>query len=145
MIEQQKQRIEQEITKMIEEVDKTLLRKMQADMHYCAAKCCDNEQASLESVHRCIDRCSQPVNQAQEYVQKELEQFQGRLQRCVMSCNDDVKDKMPVKPTEEQISKYTGIFERCAVQCVDKHVDLLPSMFKTIKSVLSKGPNAIPQ
>lgn len=46
---------------------------------------------------------------------------------------------MPAEPSEEQISKYTAKFERCAVKCVDKHVDYLPNMFKTMKSVLSKG------
>lgn len=59
-------------------------------------------------------------------------------------CNDEIKLEMPSEPTEEQISKFTGKFERCAVQCVDKNVELLPKMFKTIKSVLSKGPQHIP-
>jgi hypothetical protein len=62
-----------------------------------------------------------------------------------MDCNDGIKDKMPPNPSEEQIAKYTAQFERCAVKCVDTHVDILPSLFKTMKSVLSKGPNAIPE
>lgn len=51
---------------------------------------------------------------------------------------------MPTDPSEEQISRYTAKFERCAVQCVDKNVELLPKMFKTIKAVLAKGPQHIP-
>lgn len=51
---------------------------------------------------------------------------------------------MPHEPTDDQISKYTAKFERCAIQCVDKNIELLPKMFKTIKSVLSKGPQNIP-
>lgn len=47
---------------------------------------------------------------------------------------------MPTDPNEEQISKYTAKFERCAVKCVDKNIELLPKLFKTMKSVLSKGP-----
>lgn len=46
---------------------------------------------------------------------------------------------MPPSPSESEINKYTGQFERCAVKCVDKHVDLIPSLFKTIKTVLAKG------
>lgn len=51
---------------------------------------------------------------------------------------------MPQNPSEDEISKYTSKFERCAVQCVDKNIDQLPKLFKTIKSVLSKGPQNIP-
>lgn len=51
---------------------------------------------------------------------------------------------MPTSPSENEIAKYTDKFERCAVKCVDKHVDLLPNLFKTMKSVLSKGVKAIP-
>jgi Eukaryotic protein of unknown function (DUF842) len=74
-----------------------------------------------------------------------MEGFQGRLQRCVMQCNDDIKDKMgPNQPSETEINKFTAQFERCAVKCVDKHIDLLPSMLKSIKIVLKQGGNAIP-
>lgn len=50
------------------------------------------------------------------YVQSELERVQGRLQRCVMDCNDSIKDKMPPNPTEDQVAKYTDQFERCAIK-----------------------------
>lgn len=52
---------------------------------------------------------------------------------------------MPPNPSESEVAKYTDQFERCAIQCVDKHVGLIPTMMKTIKSVLAKGPEAIPQ
>ena len=113
-------------------------------MHLCAAKCCDDNTSSMDSVQRCVERCSAPTQKAQRYTQNELERFQGRLQRCVMDCNDTIKDKMPPNPNEEQIAKFTNSFERCAVKCVDLHVELLPGLFKTVKSVLSKGANAIP-
>lgn len=51
---------------------------------------------------------------------------------------------MPAEPSESDISKYTAKFERCAIQCVDKNIDLLPKLFSTIKTVLSKGPQNIP-
>lgn len=53
-------------------------------MYNCSAKCCQDMNASTESVARCIDRCSLPVTKAQSYVQHELGEFQGRLQRCIM-------------------------------------------------------------
>ncbi|XP_055627700.1 protein FAM136A [Toxorhynchites rutilus septentrionalis] len=136
MVEQQKQRIELELSRRVDEIDRTILRKMQAEMHECAAKCCRDTGASMDSVHRCVENCSVPVQRAQQHVETELGNFNNRLQRCVMDCNDSIKDKMGPNPTDDDISKYTGMFERCAIKCVDKHVDLLPGLFKSMHQVL---------
>lgn len=143
---------------------------LQHEMHVCAAKCCEDQKASIDTVQGCIERCSMPVNRAQRYISSELEGFQGRLQRCVMvgfrfasaiatnlirlifslsvsvfqQCNDDVKVQMPPEPTESEIAKYTSQFERCAIKCVDKQIDLIPQLFKTMKTVLS-NPKNIPK
>lgn len=61
-----------------------LLISFQVDMHHCAAKCCEDKTASIESVQRCVEKCSLPLTKAQRYVHNELESYQGRLQRCVM-------------------------------------------------------------
>lgn len=132
------------------------------DMHLCAAKCCEDRSSNIEVVQRCVQNCSVGVTKAERYVHTQLQDFQNRLQRCVMvrfdtplfhppltgdylqQCNDDIKGIMPADPTDSEIDKYTGQFERCAVKCIDKHVDLIPNLLKTVKSVLSKGPNKIP-
>lgn len=108
-------------------------------MHLCAAKCCENQTASLDSVQGCVERCSLPLTRAQNYVQNELQYFQKRLQRCVMDCNDSVRDRMPASPSNEDISKFTNEFEKCAKVCVDKHIGLLPNIVKQIKAALGKG------
>lgn len=59
-------------------------KKKKGEMHLCAAKCCEDKNGSIDTVQGCIERCSAPVNRAQQYVQKELGEYQGRLQRCVM-------------------------------------------------------------
>jgi Eukaryotic protein of unknown function (DUF842) len=61
-----------------------------------------------------------------------------------MDCNDSIKDRMPASPSDEQVAKYTADFERCAIKCVDGSMDTLPSLFKTMKSVLAKGAGSIP-
>ncbi|CAH1364580.1 hypothetical protein MTP99_000948 [Tenebrio molitor] len=139
MVEQQRQRIEQEMTKMVNELDLEYLRKMQAEMHRCAARCCDNREISLESVQKCVENCASPLNYAQNYVQKELEQLQNKLQRCVMDCNDDIRVKMGPNPTEAEISKFTSLFENCAKNCVDKQLSFMPSLLKRIKSELGRN------
>ncbi|XP_063700684.1 protein FAM136A [Culicoides brevitarsis] len=139
MVEEQSRRIEHEITKIVDDLDKSFLRKMQVEMHLCAAKCCENQTASLDSVQSCVERCSLPLTRSQNYVQNELQYFQKRLQRCVMDCNDSVRDRMPASPSNDDISKYTNEFEKCAKVCVDKQIGLLPNIVKKIKSTLAKG------
>nr|CAI5855923.1 unnamed protein product [Callosobruchus analis] len=139
MVEEQRQRVEQEMTKVINELDVDYLRKMQAAMHKCAAACCENSSASLENVQRCVENCSVKLTWAQNYVQRELEQLQNKLQRCVMDCNDEIRVKMGPNPTQSEIEKYTAIFEKCAKGCVDKQVDYMPSLLKKMKADLSKG------
>ncbi|KAK4885722.1 hypothetical protein RN001_001993 [Aquatica leii] len=142
MVELQKQRVEQEMTKMIDEIDKQFLRKMQANMHRCAATCCDNVDVSLERVQKCVEACSTPLNNAQNYVQKEIEHLQSRLQRCVMQCNDEIKDKMGPNPSDTEVNKYSLMFENCAIKCVDNHITLIPSIMKSMKAVLAKNNSA---
>lgn len=49
--------------------------------------------------------------------------MQGRLQRCVMECNDKIKDQMPPNPSETEIARFTSDFERCAVKAnIFKHI-----------------------
>ncbi|KPJ10933.1 Protein FAM136A [Papilio machaon] len=109
MVEAQKYRIEQEMTKLINELDRTYLRKMQGDMHRCAAKCCD-----------------ETIN----YICLKLQHNHIRLNN--IQC-------YPWPMTNKLVDKCTINFEKCAVRCVDKHMDLLPSMMKTMKSVLASG------
>ncbi|XP_025270769.1 protein FAM136A-like isoform X2 [Camponotus floridanus] len=75
-MEEQKKRVEDNMTKIVEEIDKTYLRKMQRDMHKCAAQCCENETYSIQKVHNCVENCSSSLNKAQQYVQGEFERVQ---------------------------------------------------------------------
>ncbi|XP_028155647.1 protein FAM136A [Diabrotica virgifera virgifera] len=139
MVEQQRQRIEQEMTKLINELDLQYLRKMQADMHRCAATCCDNRDGSLEQVQKCVERCSTKIHWAQSYVQTEMDHLQNKLQRCVLDCNDDIKLKMGPNPTDSEVQKFTAQFETCATKCVDSQVEYIPSLLKRMKANISKG------
>lgn len=48
-------------------------------MYRCGAKCCDQQNLSMDEVHRCIDRCSEPVNRAQALIQNEIQMFQVNI------------------------------------------------------------------
>lgn len=91
-------------------------------MHRCAAECCDNKEVSLETVQKCVEQCSAKVNWAQSYVQREFEQLQNKLQRCVMDCNDDVRVKMGPNPSDSEVNNYKW-FSLCFIYLIsDKSV-----------------------
>ena len=55
-----------------------------------------------------------------------------------MSCQDQVKDRLPVNATEEDIIKFQPQMETCVIKCADEHIALIPSMMKRMKEVLRK-------
>lgn len=76
-------------------------------MHRCSARCCDDISLSMEAAQNCIQICSKGVTNAQEYVQKEIGGLQNRLQRCVMDCNDSIKDQMGPNPNDSDVILYS--------------------------------------
>ncbi|XKL63639.1 hypothetical protein PGB90_006003 [Kerria lacca] len=129
---------ERKLQDVYNEIDKSHVRKIQKKMYECASACCDNTVASYEDVQRCIDRCSNPLNRAQSYIKNEFEDFQTRVQRCLMVCNDKIKEKMEQEKTKDFTSKYRTEYEECSISCLKKHCDLLPSIGFKIKSSLDE-------
>lgn len=107
-------------------------------MHLCAADCCSDAKASMNSVHACVEHCARDLNKAQNFVQNELGQFQERLQRGVLLCQDKIKEKVGPNPTEADMKRYRAEFESCAVDCVNYHVNQLPSLKQKIKAGLDQ-------
>lgn len=94
-------------------------------------------QPFISGVQDCLEVCSAPFMRAQKYLNAEFENYQTRLQRCVLDCNDEVKDKMGPSPKASDMDAYTRQFESCAEKCVEKHIALLPNLFQKIKQYLS--------
>ncbi|XP_052100598.1 protein FAM136A-like [Mytilus californianus] len=132
-------RVQNAATSMYEELDRTVLRKMQGDMFKCGAKCCENTSGSVEEVQRCIERCAEPLTKCQTYIQNEMQQFQDRLQRGALDCQDKAKDQMGPSSTDADISKAKAGMEKCVVDCADNHIKMLPNMLKKMKDSITKG------
>ncbi|XP_023233554.1 protein FAM136A-like [Centruroides sculpturatus] len=132
-------RVQTALNNLLQDLDKSHLRKMQGDMHRCAAKCCDLNTASMEEVHQCIQNCSKNVSVAQSYVENELTNYQGRIERCVLQCRDNIQDKMSTSPSEKDMKAFESQFHDCIGKCADTHVELLPTLLKKMREMLSKG------
>ena len=87
----------------------------------------------------CKERCEAPLMRAQKYVQSELERYQESLQRCVLSCQDDIKDKVTPNTSQAEIDKYKGEFDLCGIKCCDTSVDKLPSLSSRVNEALKSG------
>ncbi|XP_058050811.1 protein FAM136A isoform X1 [Ahaetulla prasina] len=76
MAEAQQLRVQEAIDSMVQGLEREHIRKMQGLMFRCSATCCENQRASMQQVHQCIERCHAPLAQAQALVTQELERFQ---------------------------------------------------------------------
>lgn len=98
---------------MLNEVDRVHLRSLERDMHLCASKCCESQTATIDDVQDCVRECQTPAIKAGKFVQvgtlskqkssmftsnisfqDEVERFHGFLSRCILQCQDDIKDKV---------------------------------------------------
>nr|XP_060643555.1 protein FAM136A [Anolis sagrei ordinatus] len=127
-------RVQEAVDGMVQGLERGSIRKMQGIMFRCSANCCENDKASMQQVHQCIERCHAPLAQAQAVVTQELERFQDRLARCTMHCNDKAKDAFDSGSKEPQVKSQ---LENCVSRCVEDHLSLIPSMTKKMKENLA--------
>lgn len=89
--------------------------------------------------YRCVERCQEGTVKAQKFVQSELERFQEQLSRCVLQCQDEVKDKVTPSTSDADIDKYRLEFEQCAIACCDKNIGKLGPLTRRVKETLMSG------
>ena len=89
--------------------------------------------------NRCVERCQEGTVRAQKFVQSELERFQEQLSRCVLQCQDEVKDKVTPSTSDADIDKYRLEFEQCAIACCDKNIGKLGPLTRRVKETLMSG------
>jgi len=134
------QKIDDKASEIQRDLEKNIIRKIQAASLRNGAKCCDNLTASAEEVHACVQRTQQPVAQVQSVIKKELDDFQQRLQRCLMTCQDRAKDAMTANSTLNGVDRKSveGKFADCMCICADEHFNLLPLVRQRLVDDLSR-------
>jgi len=129
-------RLEQEIGDMMKDLDKQYYRPMQKKTYLCSAECMDHGHFSQEQLQQCVQRCSVPLQQAQQVQQQEMGQFQERLSRCAQSCQDVARDQLPIdgsQPSDSFMEKLQRQVESCAGGCVDEQMKVVPRLFDRLK------------
>ena len=88
---QAKQReLQSKLEAMLSSVEDERLRPMRKQGFLAMAKCCDLSDPT--AYQQCLQKAQLPEQRASQVVQTELNDFQGRLQRAIATCQDDVKD-----------------------------------------------------
>ena len=122
---------------LIDAVDKQHFRSMQKEAFLCAAKCCD-AKGSYSDMQQCVTQCQQKMSAAETVLGGELEAFQGRLQRCAVSCRDAVADKVGPNTSQTELQSLQTQVDNCTGKCVDDHIATLPAIKKRVDDTLAK-------
>jgi len=133
------ERVHRAVRGFVGDVDRRFLRPMQMKMHLCAADVCKDTESSMEKSHARIEKCQEEASRAQNYMQAEMQRFQESLNRCVLTCQDQVKDKVTPNTPEEEINKHRMAFERCAIKCCDDKINSLPVLSKKVEETFKSG------
>ena len=90
----------------------------------CQAKCADM-RGPQEEMHRCLQQCGEPIARHEAAVMGELQQFQQRIQRCVVQCQDKQAGQ-----TTPDTKKYEKCVSECAVFYQKELAQLKPKLLK---------------
>ena len=119
---------------MLDALDKSRIRPMQKASLLKMAACTD--LTSRGQIDQCMQKAQIPMTVAQSVVNQELGQFQQRLDRCMLDCQDSVKDSNFKSDDARDKAFYS-----CASTCVDKNMSLIKSTLARIeKEIDSKLP-----
>ncbi|KAJ4751372.1 Protein FAM136A [Rhynchospora pubera] len=98
----------------------------------CAYECFDRSRKQ-EEISNCVENCSVPVLNANNFVESEMAKFQERMNRSLMVCQDRFENAKLQKIKTEAINEL----ELCVSQAIDDSKRVLPHIADRIKSSLS--------
>jgi len=125
------------VESLISTVDKSHLRVLRKESFLCSAKCCDSADTH-ENLQYCVDSCQRKVAEAENLLGAELQQFQGRLQRCVLACKDEAEAQAGPNLDAAAQAKLQAKVDQCASKCVDDQIATLGPMKKRMDAALSQ-------
>jgi len=125
-------KMETEARVVLDGLEKQWLRKIAKSSYQCVITCFDKAGTTGPSdvLDQCSHNCQAKYSNANSIVQNETAQFQNRLNRAMMDCQDQARDM--IKPGMEQDPRQLTIVENHVLKCmsktVDSHIKLLRPM-----------------
>ena len=105
----------------------------------CSAGCYD-KKLDGDGIADCVVQCQTKSQVCQRVVSQELNEFQQRLQRAMVTCQDKVREEITPLATRKDADQNklqeeaTRKFEKCANGVVNDSIALLKNLEARIKS-----------
>ncbi|KAH0464426.1 hypothetical protein IEQ34_007212 [Dendrobium chrysotoxum] len=94
---------------------------------------CFDRRRRQEEINSCVESCSVPVLKANNLVEAEMAQFQERMNRSLMVC----QDKFEAAKLQQMKTGAMGELEACVNQAIDDNIRVLPHIVNRLKNSLS--------
>ncbi|XP_010457666.1 PREDICTED: protein FAM136A-like [Camelina sativa] len=98
----------------------------------CAYECFDRSRKQ-EEIANCVERCSLPVVNAQQHFEGEMAQFQERMNRSLMVC----QDKFEAAKLHQNRVDAVKAMESCVNRSTQDNLDTLPHIVQRMKTSFS--------
>ncbi|WOL11259.1 protein FAM136A [Canna indica] len=98
----------------------------------CAYECFDRRRKQ-EEINNCVEHCSVPVLNVNNFVEAEMAKFQERLNRSLMVC----QDKFEASKLQKIKTDARNDLESCVNEAINDSLATLPHVVDRIKSSLS--------
>lgn len=98
----------------------------------CAYECFD-KRLRQEEINNCVENCSIPVLKANNLVEAEMAQFQERMNRSLMVC----QDKFEAAKLQQVKAGVMGELEACVNHAIDDNLRVLPHIVDRLKKSLA--------
>lgn len=135
------EKLDKEMTSLVDRIGNNLIKPTRKKCFECSMKCCDSK-SSMTEFQSCLTRCNQPSEQVEQLFSHELSAFQNKLQRCVMDCQDNIKDKylLTQNGTSSDNNNSDIIqkeFDSCSANCVTQSISKLPLIEKKLRNQIN--------
>lgn len=135
-------RMEGEAKKSIDEIERTLLRPIARKAYACVVKCYDDagQKGTAEQIERCSRQCQVPYQHANNILQQEVGQFQNRLNRAMMQCNDEASAMITpaVQNDARKMQQVEDTVLLCITKTVDHHIKQLSPMKQRMEAAIKE-------
>ncbi|KAJ4895332.1 hypothetical protein Rs2_22126 [Raphanus sativus] len=98
----------------------------------CAYECFDRSRKQ-EEIANCVEHCSVPVVKSQQYFEGEMAQFQERMNRSLMVCQDKFESSKLHKNRVDAAKDMEG----CVNQSIEESLNTLPHIVQRMKTAFS--------
>lgn len=140
MAEEAQKRLQDNFTSMMDRLYRDDIRNVQRKAFECMAKCVSDKRSTQEQAAICQENCGAPIQAVTQFMDRELNEYQSRIQRSIMICRDEANDILPQdigpssnNPNDPRMQKAVDKLDSCSKDAIERHIKMVPSIEDRIK------------